>query len=64
MSVFEGVSPVVDSLTRHMVKLLDAVVVEDVIETRIHVCRIEAKCKEIRAELLEIEVPEDISEED
>ena len=62
--MFQGVDPVVDSLAKQVKNLKEAASEEDVVETRIAVCRIEAKCKEIRAELLEIDVPRDISEED
>ena len=62
--MFEGVAPIANDLVGHTVKLNEAIEDGDVVETRIAVCRIEAKCKEIRAELLEIEVPEDVSEED
>ena len=62
--MFEGVDPVVDSLAKQVKNLREAASGEDVVETRIAVCRIEAKCMEIRAELLEIDVPRDISEED
>ena len=61
---FVSIDNVVEDLLTEAGKLQDAASEEDVIETRIAVCRIEAKCKEIRAELLEIDVPEDVSEED